>query len=404
MPPEDLALEIKAEISRIGSENRAALDGYRREMVAAKSAASESKTYADALHRAVDERVSVLQNSVDELSTVMNRRFTGSDALSTAAKIDTPESKAFRSYLRGGREALSPDEYKALHSLHSLSDPAGGVLAPPEFVRELIRELGEQSPLRRLARTIETGAGRIELPRLTSGATAFWRGELAPVQETSLSFGATEIPIGELSAFTDISFWLVEDADIDVTRVLAESMAAAFAGAESAAMLGGDGIGKPLGLLHAADLPEVKSGHATELRPDALIDAVYRIKGPYSRNGTWLMNRSTAGIVRKMKDSAGRFLWDENAGGLVPGQPSLLLGRPVELDDALPDIAAGSTPIVFADWRRAMWIVSKPAGGVSITRDELTQRGSGLIRFWARQRVGAGLVQPEAAVKIKISA
>ena len=70
----------------------------------------------------------------------------------------------------------------------------------------------------------------------------------------------------------------------------------------------------------------------------------------------------------------------------------------------MPDVAAGTIPVVFGDWRSGYAILDKVNGGLSIMRDPFTQAVNGKTRFHARMRVGGGLIQPEAFVGIVISA
>lgn len=68
----------------------------------------------------------------------------------------------------------------------------------------------------------------------------------------------------------------------------------------------------------------------------------------------------------------------------------------------MPSIASNALPILFGDFRRALFIVSKP-DGLKIMADPYTLMGSGIVRYLARLRVGAGLVQPEAIRALKVA-
>ena len=72
--------------------------------------------------------------------------------------------------------------------------------------------------------------------------------------------------------------------------------------------------------------------------------------------------------MRTLKDDNGRFLW---ADGLAVGQPATLLGYPVAAVEAMPDIAANSTPIGFGDFMKAYTLVERHE--LRITRDDVTK-------------------------------
>jgi HK97 family phage major capsid protein len=257
--------------------------------------------------------------------------------------------------------------------------------------------------VRRLARTLQTGAGGIDLPRQTSGTTAYWVGELEDRTESEMTFGVNSLPLHELATYIDVSVRLLDDAEIDILSILYEDLARAFAEAEGVAFVGGNGVKKPTGVLADPALVKVASGHATELTADGLIGAVYAVPAMHRRNATWLMSNATAATVRKMKSATdGTYLWQDQ-GRLIAGQPATLLGYPVETDENLPGVAASALPILFGDFRAGYFVIDK-ANGLSILRDPFTMATKGLVRFHARMRVGGGLVRPAALRAVRVSA
>lgn len=385
----EVADAIRAELGRIGEETKGAIEAIRAEL------ARQGEMIGTLEHKQI--------RSVDEISVAMRRLVGAGGRLEVkgAGALETPEARAFATYLRKGESALEPLERKALTVGDSIR---GGFLAPAQLAGDVIRAVKEFSPVRRLARNLETDRGSIDFPRQTAGTAATWVGEVETRTETDAAFGMIEVPLHEMATYIDVSARLLEDAAVNFEDLLAQDLGEAFATAEGAAFAGGNGVKKPFGFLTAtAAVPESPSLDGATVKPDGLIKAMYSLKSPYMTNGTWLMNRNTMAVVRQMKDDQLRYLWAEPAGGIVNGQPGTLLGRPVEIDPNLPDIAAGSYPIVFGDWRRGAVVVSKPYG-VSIQRDPYTVATSGKVRFHGRMRVGMAVIQPEALVRIKVAA
>ncbi|MGD9509160.1 MAG: phage major capsid protein [Geminicoccaceae bacterium] len=360
----EIANEVKAELDRVGQ-------GYRAGM-------------------------QKLQSELDHVRTAMNRSRRGEG--DAKVKVDTVEDKAFKAYLRRGDTALEPIERKALTVS---DDPRGGFLAPAATSTEIIRALKEASPLRRLGRSLETGAGSLELPKQTAGSAAQWVGELEQRPESNLDFGGVDIPLHELATYVDVSVRLLEDAAFNVEDLLNEDLAEAFAAAESTAFLTGNGIKKPIGILTSADLTSVPSGDATKVTGDGLIDLVYSIKPTYRAAGAFLMSNSTAAACRKLKSTDGNYLWNENR-LVIAGQPPTLLGYAVEIDDGMPAVAANSLPIVFGAWAKAFYVLNKP-NGLTVLRDPYSVATVGKVRFHSRMRVGAALVRGEAIKALKIA-
>jgi len=111
------------------------------------------------------------------------------------------------------------------------------------------------------------------------------------------------------------------------------------------------------------------------------------------------MNSTAEALVRKMKDNYGQYLW---APGLEAGRPAQLLGRPVINPEGLPDIAAGTYPIIIGDFSSGYKVVDRR--GVTIQRlveryAEFRQTG-----FLVTKRVGGQVVLAEAFTPIIISA
>jgi HK97 family phage major capsid protein len=100
-----------------------------------------------------------------------------------------------------------------------------------------------------------------------------------------------------------------------------------------------------------------------------------------------------------MKDSQKQYLWQPS---IAAGQPETFLGRPILEAVDLPDIAAGTFPVLFGDFASAFRIYDRTT--LTLRRDPYTQADSGLTRFRARRRVGARVVRAEAVRKLKISA
>jgi len=174
-----------------------------------------------------------------------------------------------------------------------------------------------------------------------------------------------------------------------------------FAKAEGTAFVSGDSIGKPEGLLTNSSVGESNSGHASTLLADGLITLVHSIKSEYGRNGSFVFNRGTLSAIRKLKDTAGQYVFQAGM-SLQAGVPNTILGYPyVEATD-MPDVGAGTYPVLFGDFRRAYMIVDRVA--LAVTRDPFTQATSGNVRYIARRRVGGQVIQAEAVVKQKVSA
>ena len=332
-------------------------------------------------------------DKVEQLETVLRRPNSGFDSKSIDIAV-----KTFDKYCRKGKESLSPDEVKALTVSN---DTTGGYLAPPEYVRELLKTVTEISPIRSIARIRSTGQRSVQVPKRTATFAAQWVAESGTRSETTgYAVGLEEIPAHEYYAMVDISEQDLEDTVFDLEAEMQSEFATQFAKAEGTAFVSGSAVGQPEGFMTNGDVSEVVSGNATALTADGLITLVHSIKSEYARTGTFVFNRNTLASIRKLKDTAGQYVFQAGM-MLTGGVTNTILGNPyIEATD-MPSEGSGTFPVAFGDFNRAYMIVDRVS--MAVLRDPFTQATTGNVRYIARRRVGGQVVQAEAIVKQKCS-
>lgn len=326
------------------------------------------------------------KESLDAIETKLNRPGFGGGKEPGQADL---ERKAFDTFCRKGREALSADEIKVLRVS---DDTAGGYLAPSEFVREIIKAEVEFSPMRPLVRVRQTTQKSAQIPRRTGTFSAGWVAEMGTrTESTGLTYGLHEVATHELTAEVYISFAELEDSAFNMESEISMEMTEQFGVAEGAAIVSGNGVGKPFGFMSDSNVGTTNSGAATTVTADGLLSLFYAIKTAYSRNATWVLNRPTLGSIRKLKDSQNQYLWMP---GLANGVPNTINGAPyVEVPD-MPNEGAGTKPVAFGDWRRGYILVDRIA--MAMMRDPYTLASVGQVKFVARRRLGGQVLLAEA--------
>lgn len=307
-----------------------------------------------------------------------------------------------------GHHGLTEDERKAIDevnaemkSLAILPDTAGGYLAPTEYVREIIKAETEISPVRGLVRVRSTVNKSIQIPRRTGQFAAVWVAEQGTKSETTgLAYGLMEINAHEVYALIDISNQMLEDSAFDMEAELRMEASEQFAVAEGAALVSGSGVGRPEGFMASTSgVSTTNSGHATTVTADGLISLKHAVKTAYTANANYVMNRTTLGSVRKLKDGNGQYLWQP---GIAAGKPNSIDGDPyVELPD-MPSEGAGLKPVAYGDFRRGYTLVDRIA--MEFLRDPYTQATGGNVRFIFRRRIGGQVTLAEAIRTLTCSA
>ena len=334
-----------------------------------------------------------VKEQVDRIETMLKRPELG---LSTQS-IDE-KAQVFEKYLRKGKESLDEMELKVLTVSN---DTTGGYLAPPEYVQELLKTVTEMSPIRSVARVRQTGQRSVQMPKRTASFSAQWVAESGTRSETTgWAVGMEEIPTHEMYALVDISEQDLEDTVFDLEAEMSSEFAEQFAKAEGTAFVSGNAVGRPEGLLTNGSVGETVSGHASTILADGLISLVHAVKSDYAKNGTFVFNRTSLAAIRKLKDTAGQYVFQAGM-SLIGGAPSTVLGYPyIEATD-MPDEGSNTYPVLFGDFSRGYMIVDRVQ--TAILRDPFTQATSGNVRYVARRRVGGQVIQAEAIRKLKCS-
>jgi HK97 family phage major capsid protein len=314
---------------------------------------------------------------------------------SVELKSDNDNDKAFASFVRSGREGMDPLEVK---SLVVANDAQAGYLAPAQLSTEMIRLLTQFSPVRAAANVGQTGSPSVILGKRTGITNAKWEGEIEDSEESEPAFGQIEIPIFGMKTYTDISVQLLEDSIQNVEAELNLALSEDFGKKEGIAFINGTGNKQPRGIMVHPDVSYVPNGHATEVKLNGLIDLFHSLPPAYRNSGVWMLNSTSVAAIRKLTTSMGAPVWVDS---LAVGNPSTILGRPVIEAVDMADVAAGSFPIAFGDFKAGYRIYDRVS--LAVLRDPFTQAKNSLVRFHARRRVGGDVVRPEAIRKLKMA-
>lgn len=344
------------------------------------------------------EKVERINSNVSELQAAIDQANAKIAAMSINGvgphEVRDPEySEAFRAHFRKGDVQAA---------LNKGTDSEGGYLAPVEWDRTITDKLIEISPMRQIASTqVISNAGFKKLYNLR-GTTSGWVGEAAarPATDTP-TFGEMAFTPGEIYANAPATQQLLDDAEVNLEAWIAGEIETEFAYQEGLAFISGDGSNKPRGFLTfatggaaAAVNPlgaiEVKDAASqTALNTDEMIELVYMLPSAFTGAARWVMNRTTQGLVRKLVDGDGNYIWQP---AFMTGQPATILGYPVTEMPGMPDVASDAMPIAFGDFQRGYLIVDRT--GVRVLRDPYTNKP--YVMFYTTKRVGGGVNNPEA--------
>ena len=335
------------------------------------------------------------------------------------------EVKALDMFVRGGQHAGHVavrnlrDQCKALgfdekKDLSTVIMEDGGIAVRPEWEAEMIEIVNEISDMRQICGVIESGTAEKKILVNRGGAVAAWTTELAERNKTATAqLEERSLVANELYALNFITETMKEDAVFDILSWMTEEATEAIARAEGLAIISGDGVKKPKGILSqtlVADaswawgsLGFLSTGASgafagSGLGADILFDAIHALPKKYRARADWVLNRLTLAAIRKLKDGDGNYVFKDSL--TQQGFLSQLLGYPITEAEDMPDIAANAYAIAFGDFQRGYKIIDRI--GMSVKRDDITEPQ--YDKVYMRRRVGGDVADYQAIKLIKFAA
>jgi HK97 family phage major capsid protein len=344
----------------------------------------------------------------DELEKKAFRPKDGADNFLTDDQKE--HRKAFNRYLRKGHDSgLIELQQK---TMQTGSDPDGGYLVLPEMDMAIDRIAPTISAMFRLANVVTIGTAKYEKLVKTSGMAMR---RVADGQTGGETTNPKFSKVGIEVHTAEVEPWVynetLEDAFINLEADLANEAAIGFAEGAGVEFISGNGVGKARGITgynnvanssyswgNVGYVVSTKSGAFASVAPgDDLISLQHSLKSQYRPGAVFMMNDNTLSIARQMKDGSGSYyLWNPDPAAGFGGR---FLGSPVEIDDNMPDIAAGTFSVAYGNFQRGYTIVNR--AGTTLIRDNITAKGTTKFNF--RRRFGGGITQFEAIKLMKFA-
>lgn len=379
---------------------------------------AEMETKLDKITDSITKSAEQLQE-IDRKQKAMEAAMNRIDQIGDQTKADPERVKAakaaFKSYLLKGSDALKDTKFAhttegiEIRSMATDNNPDGGYLVLPAMADFMVKRLFETSPMRSLARVIQTASKSMEIIIDDDEAAARWVGEGASGGETNTpQVGKLTIVAHKLEAEPKVTTEMLEDPFLDVEAWLQDKVADKFGRLENTAFVSGSGIGQPKGFLSYAawasagvyernKIEQVNLGGASDVTADGLIGLQASLKEVYQGNANWLMKRASYGNVLKLKGADNYFFGTTL---LKDGQLSLqLLGKPVTFADDMAAIGSNALAVAYGDFSVGYTILDRV--GLNVLRDPFT--GKGFVKFYTTKRTGGDVTNFEAIKIGKIS-
>ena len=379
-------LELTEKRAKAWETAKAFLDAKRNAdgFVSAEDAATYEKMEADVQNLTTEiERLARQQAIDDKLAQATSKPIT----MQPNAQMEAEIAKPFRErteYKNAMIDALRTNFRKISDVLQEGVDADGGYLVPVEYDNRLIEVLKEENIMRGLATRITTsGEHKINIAATTPAA--LWVEEGGALTFGDATFDQKFVDSHKLHVAIKVTEELLYDSAFDLEKYIITQFGKALANAEEDAFLNGDGKGKPYGIFDAATGGESAGTLSADIKADDIFDLIYKLKRPYRKGASFIMNDKTIAQIRKLKDNNGQFLWQPS---LVAGEPDQIAGYTVRTSAYAPENA-----IAFGDY--SYYNIADRGARSFKTLNELFA-GNGMVGFVAKERVDGLLLLPEA--------
>lgn len=270
----------------------------------------------------------------------------------TAPQSDPKQSdeyrSAFRSYLLRGATGIAPEHRTLFEQRAGITGLSAGVIVPQTLADSIEVALKAYGGMFEAGSILTTSTGGdLIMPTVNNtSAKATVVAEYNQSTKSAPSFGSET-----LKAYTyrtpivPVSLELLQDSAFDLESLLSNLLAESFGRGINEDLTLGNGTGKPKGIVNCATASDAKPA-AAAITLDDIIDLVKGVDSTYAQRGRFMFNRNTLWSLVKIKDTTGRYIWQE---GAKDGTPPTLFGKSYILNDDIEDIGAGKSSMLFGD-------------------------------------------------------
>jgi len=299
------------------------------------------------------------------------------------AKAVSTDADVLRSMARGETRSFTFEQ-------RDVTKASTGSPVPTSFYDQVIAQARLVGPMLDTSTVLRTAGGEnLQIPSQAGWSTAAITAEGSAISESDPTFNSF-ITLGayKYSFLVQLSRELIEDAGVDILGFLATQTGNAIGFAVNNALTVGTGTTQPRGVVAAAGSGVLGTVAGGLFTADNLIDLAYSLDGAARRlpGVGWMMNTASLGAVRKLKDTAGNYVFSP---ALADGNDRVL-SYPVYENPAMASQASAAKSVIFG--HLPSYYV-RMAGGLRLDRSDDYAFNADLVTFRASMRVDGNLPQ-----------
>ena len=311
---------------------RDVIDSAEAESRGLDSADLEKINRIEADITAVDDSINVAQRSEER----------SAQAAEVASNfVPSAESRSENDIFRSLAETRGSHDFEARATLV----PSANTV-PKGFYDQVFDVARLVGPMLDVGQRFNTSSGEdITYPTLTAYSTATLKGAGVALAESEPTYASITLGAYKYGLLIPVANELITDAGFDITSHLAQQAGNGLGYAVNAALTTGDGSAKPNGIVTAAG-SGITGGNGVVGVPtaDNLIDLQYTLDGAARRlpGVAYMAAGTTIGAMRKLKDTAGNYLYGVNV-----GQPDTFAGHSIVENPAMAATGLGTLSVLF---------------------------------------------------------
>lgn len=335
------------------------------------------------------------------------RRSTDTREIRSDNKADqeTRQADAMNAYLRG--HEMTAEQRSAMvmekRAGQSVGDATkGGYLVPSSLAAKISVSLANGRPMLdpSVVNLITTSNGQgLSVPVLANANQKGRRiAEGAAANRGELVFDRKDLtPYKYTSDFIPVTAELMADSGYDLESFISDAAGNLVGGIVNEELTTGSGTAMPWGIVPAAGTPAITSAGTGAIAADDLINLQHAVGVQYHANASFMFNQTVLGLIRKLKNSNGDYIWTQGLGGT----PSTVLGQRYFVNPDMANVAANSVSVTFGDMSK---FTVRQVGSPSIRRADELGLGTDETLFILFARYAGNLIDAAAVKSLKTKA
>lgn len=288
----------------------------------------------------IDKTIKALSDIKEKLAEKSNGDGSGGNDNKGNEERAEAETEAFEKYLRDGIVEERADT--------NMTYGDNGAVIPETIADKIVKKVYDISPVLEKA-TRYNVKGALSIPYYPDDAadstdiTMAYQTEFSELESTAGKFKSIELKGFLAGVLSLVSKSLINNSKFDIVSFVIDQMAYNISRWVEGELIKGT-TNKISGLSGVTQ--KITAASATAITADELIELQDSVKDAFQQNAIWIMSPKTRTELRKLKDSNGRYLLQDD---VTAAFGKVMLGKPVFVSDNMPDMKAGANAVYYGD-------------------------------------------------------